>query len=198
MFNILATYHTLLYIMFAKGFRDLGKGITLIIFDEEPLIKHLIKMFGVDRFTEIRRSVFRFLEENVDKLKCYRDREALLEEFERRFEVQILAEILNIIRSRLKCSTLSRAAKVLELYTELHEALQLLEKIKHGYSVVRTAGICSVLAKPQNPDDLRLLEVLSHIGLAIHLPRGYSYLAEDLGDEDHSVIPCAATQEKVQ
>jgi len=193
-YSVLAIYYTLLYIVFAKGFRDLGKGTTLIVFSEEPLVKHLTKLFGIDRLKEIQKDVFKFLEENVDRLKDYRDREALLEKFERGYELQVLAEILDIIRSRLGCSTLDKAAEVLEFYGELHEALQLLERVRYGYGIVRTAGVCNALVKPQSPDDMRLLDTLSRIGLAIHLPRDYSYLAEDLGNENHFVIPCIVLQ----
>jgi len=43
----MATHHTLLYIVFTKGARDLGKGITTIVFHEGLLVRHFMKTFGV-------------------------------------------------------------------------------------------------------------------------------------------------------
>jgi len=194
MHTTLAIYYTLLYIVFTKGFRELGKGISLVVFDEGPLVKHLMKVFGVDRLVEIQRDVFRFLEENVERLQSHYTREALLGEFEQKMGVEILAELLSIIKFRFEHAPLSRATRILELYTELQNALELLEKIKHGYSIVRTAGVCSSLVKPQSYEGLKLLDTLSRIGLAIHLPKGYDYLVEEFSQDDHFIVPCIALQ----
>ena len=83
--EVLATYHTLLYLVFTKELHDLGKGVSLTVFDEKPLMEHFIRVFSVSELSRIQRSVYKFLEENIDRLTSYRSRRALLEEFEQNF-----------------------------------------------------------------------------------------------------------------
>ena len=93
MYEVLPVYYALLYIVFTKWERDLGKGVSLVVYDEEPLIRHYISVFGADYLAEAQRVACKFPEDILERdpyvLREHRRRLSLLEWFEKGFEAKL-------------------------------------------------------------------------------------------------------------
>ena len=195
-----AIHHTLLYIVFTKGSADLGRGVSLIVRDEGPLISHLTRVFGVHRLPEIQRKVYLFLEEHADELKYHHSREALLRNFELEYESRLVAGALNLAKRRLGVWRMEEAYRVVGLYAGLREALGLVDEVKYGRGVVGMAGTHSLLVEPGDERESTLLQALASVGLAVHLPAGAEdagYLVKRLRSRDHFILPFTTLQAAV-
>jgi len=189
--DALARYHALLYLVFTKGEFELGKALAFIV-NDKPLTKHFEKVFGIKKCNEIKERTYCFLDKYADELKSYIGRESFLIQFEREYFMDILYCLEDIIR--FKPLSENGELRYVDLWIDLEDFIDLLDKIAYGYGIVKTAGLCDVLVKVLRDRDKKLLNQLSRLGLTIYLPKDHEYLDKSLQSEDHFIIPCISLQ----
>ncbi|MEB3779736.1 MAG: hypothetical protein GSR85_05850 [Desulfurococcales archaeon] len=192
MYEVLARYYAILYLVFAKWKSDLGKGLSMSVYEEFPIVRHFIRVFGVDSVNRYQREAFNILEENVDELRSHVRRKHFLEVFEEENERNILNAIIELIKERSSVRSLKEASKALKYSARLFNTLQFIDEIKYGRGILveKTVSHGTSLVEPLNKQATMYLDTLADTGLAIHLPAiDCCYTVEELKKSDHYIVP---------